>query len=187
MSKSIIIDLISDNEGDDNEDNDEKVVDEEDVKRDYIVYCLISADPKHANQTYVGITNNFARRIRQHNGEIKGGARRTRGYRPWKPLFHIVGFTKIQALQLEWTIKHKRRGYTGGPIGRFKTLEYVMGMNKWTQNSTPTKELYGIGIHFFCSETQHIKYINNKSQEEKTKSSLHDLPYISAIYYEDDE
>jgi putative endonuclease len=33
---------------------------------------------------YTGITTNPDRRTRQHNGEIKGGARATRIGRPWK-------------------------------------------------------------------------------------------------------
>ena len=64
----------------------------------HLVYCLVSSTSP--TQTYVGITNNFRRRIRQHNGEITGGARRTRAYRPWKPFLHVTGLTKTQALQL---------------------------------------------------------------------------------------
>ena len=38
----------------------------------YLVYII-----KSDNKSYVGMTNNFDRRIRQHNKEIKGGARYT--------------------------------------------------------------------------------------------------------------
>ena len=38
---------------------------------DYIVYLLYNTCN---NKTYLGITNNSRRRLRQHNGEIKGGA-----------------------------------------------------------------------------------------------------------------
>jgi structure-specific endonuclease subunit SLX1 len=72
-----------------------------------IVYCI--AKPG-TNNTYVGYTVNWARRIRQHNGEIKNGARSTRkllnkGTGPWAPLFHVTGFkTQRHAKQLEWLL-----------------------------------------------------------------------------------
>ena len=40
----------------------------------YLVYLLVNS---LNNCTYIGITNNKERRIRQHNGELVGGARYT--------------------------------------------------------------------------------------------------------------
>lgn len=34
--------------------------------------------------TYVGCTNDVGRRVRQHNGELSGGARFTQRWRPWE-------------------------------------------------------------------------------------------------------
>jgi putative endonuclease len=42
------------------------------------VYLLRCAD----GSLYTGVTNDLARRLRQHNGEISGGASYTRGRRP---------------------------------------------------------------------------------------------------------
>ena len=41
-------------------------------------YLLRSCDPAHPRSSYIGFTVNPLRRVRQHNGEIQGGARRTR-------------------------------------------------------------------------------------------------------------
>jgi len=119
----------------------------------YLVYCL--ASETSPNQTYVGITNNFKRRIRQHNGEITGGARRTRAYRPWKPFLHITNLTKTQALQLEWALKHRRKG-PGGYVGRVKTLEFLLGTNQWTKKATPTQELRDVCISCTWSEERYM-------------------------------
>lgn len=104
-------------------------------EKEYIVYCI------HNNYkyTYIGITNNFTRRIRQHNGEITGGAKYTRRYRPWKVLFTIHGLTcKKEVLQLEWAIKHRRRKGYSGVKGRIRTLEYLLSLPvSWTKKAPP--------------------------------------------------
>lgn len=59
--------------------------------------------------TYTGATTNFPRRLRQHNGELIGGARSTFRGRPWK-LFHLEGpMGKFEALQREYAIKRMSR------------------------------------------------------------------------------
>lgn len=45
------------------------------------VYVLLSVDEQ---RTYVGITTDVDRRLRQHNGELAGGAKSTRARRPWR-------------------------------------------------------------------------------------------------------
>jgi hypothetical protein len=55
---------------------------------------------------------NFSHRIRQHNGEITGGAKKTKKWRPWIPVCVIKGFYESsQALRFEYRLQHpgKRR------------------------------------------------------------------------------
>jgi len=69
--------------------------------------CYILDGPNHS---YVGCTNNPARRLRQHNGEIAGGARYTRG-KASRFAAILTGLPDhTSALQLEWAIKHARLG-----------------------------------------------------------------------------
>jgi len=85
-----------------------------------IVYCLISTT--NPIKIYTGYTANSDIRLRQHNGEIKGGARSTRRYRPWKYHFKITGFkSKAEARSFEYKMKHQRVGT--GPEGRLATFE----------------------------------------------------------------
>ncbi len=105
------------------------------TERCYLVYALVSA--VRPSKTYVGCTNNFARRLRQHNGDLRtGGARATRSHRPWKPLFHVTGLTHREGLQLEWSIKRRRVSGVSGPLGRRRTLERLMTqVDRWTRNA----------------------------------------------------
>ena len=60
-----------------------------------------------SNRAYVGYTIDFPHRIRQHNGEIKGGAKRTQKWRPWTPICIIRGFYDASsALRFEYRLQH---------------------------------------------------------------------------------
>ena len=70
------------------------------------VYILVESKAgslKVASATYVGYTTNPEHRLRQHNGEIKGGAKKTAfGGRQWKIAAVVYGFpNKKCALQFE--------------------------------------------------------------------------------------
>ena len=98
----------------------------------YVVYILRSD-----NCSYVGMTNNFFRRIRQHNKEIKGGAKYTSKRDNWYPICIIDGFNnKKEACQCEWSIKHcKKTTISNGPLKRIVNLNTLLYKNKWTLNS----------------------------------------------------
>lgn len=111
-------------------------------------YILRSHNPKFKNRTYNGMTNNPKRRIRQHNEEIKGGAKATRGKGEWEIYALLTGFPdKINCFQCEWRIKHptnqrKRPSKYNRPKGRIKGLNEVLHSDKWTVNSTiPINEM----------------------------------------------
>lgn len=46
----------------------------------WLVYVLVS---ESSTRTYVGIALDLERRLAQHNGALRGGARSTRAGRPW--------------------------------------------------------------------------------------------------------
>ena len=81
--------------------------------------------------TYVGVSPDPIRRLRQHNGEIKGGAKDTTSKGPgWEHICLISGFQdKIQAMQFEWAVKHVQPRNAGGIINRLKKLCVVLNKN----------------------------------------------------------
>jgi len=104
-------------------------------EKPYVVYCLQCID---SQKTYVGCTNDLKRRLRQHNCEIVGGAKATRG-RKWRYHFIVKGFrNKIEALQFEWRMHHPipRSKYAyRGPQGRINALDKTMMLERWTSKS----------------------------------------------------
>jgi structure-specific endonuclease subunit SLX1 len=82
----------------------------------WVCYLLESLDGK---RTYVGSTNNLSRRIRQHNGLIKGGAKYTTAYKSvgWKIICFVKGFqTKSKCLSFEWHWKFYSKKEKGTPL-----------------------------------------------------------------------
>jgi len=63
--------------------------------------------PHSLTHSYVGFTVNLANRIRKHNGEIVGGAKKTTLHRPWRIVTYVTGFkTQQEALKFEWMFQH---------------------------------------------------------------------------------
>ncbi|WP_321275774.1 GIY-YIG nuclease family protein [Thiomicrorhabdus indica] len=71
------------------------------IQSEWVVYLLRCAD----NSFYCGITNNLEKRLRQHNGEIKGGAKYTRCRRPCHIVYQEFAMNRQTASQREYAIK----------------------------------------------------------------------------------
>jgi predicted GIY-YIG superfamily endonuclease len=114
----------------------------------YIIY--------NNNNSYVGMTNNIERRIRQHNQIIKGGAKYTRLIgNGWNYICFIDGFkSKIHALQFEWALKHinKKKGI----LNRMDNLILLLNKKNWTSKA-PCSIDYELTLNI-CD----ITFINEK-------------------------
>lgn len=93
--------------------------------------------------TYAGVSPDPVRRLRQHNGEIKGGAKYTTGKGcGWEHICLISGFKdKIQAMQFEWAVKHVAPRNAGGLQMRIKKLYSVLKSMRWTSKSPLASEV----------------------------------------------
>ena len=106
----------------------------------FFVYLLEST----RGTTYVGATVNLNRRLRQHNKELKGGAKLTgravaKGAK-WRRVCYAKGFPTWQcALQFEWKWKFLTRKTPQGPAlqRRLEALNVLVASDRSTSKSIP--------------------------------------------------
>lgn len=98
----------------------------------YVNYILYNTQN---GTTYNGCTNDMAKRLRQHNGEISGGARSTRRFAGlWQVLAVVESptfTTKSAAMSFEWWIRYPtgrkpRPREFSRPNGRLMGLAHVL-------------------------------------------------------------
>jgi len=83
----------------------------------YVIQSLKVRTGKKGNPLpgfhYVGCTTDVKRRLRQHNGEIKGGAKYTSMHQPWE-LRAVYGpyYGRSDAMKAERALKKGKRGTT---------------------------------------------------------------------------
>ena len=70
-------------------------------QKNWLIYILECRD----GSLYCGITNNIEKRLKQHKGEIKGGAKYTRSHRPCKLVYEEKSANRSKALKREGIIK----------------------------------------------------------------------------------
>ena len=78
----------------------------------WYVYVLLCAD----DSLYCGITKNLEKRLKQHNGVIKGGAKYTRGRRPCRFVYIKKAMNRSIASKLEYQFKQ---------LSRKKKIDYI--------------------------------------------------------------
>ena len=104
------------------------------------MYCCYIIENKRSS--YVGITNNTEKRLRQHNSEISGGAKYTSLKGPgWKYVCIINNLDKITSMQLEWAIKHEEPINASGICNRIKKMVSVLNKKRFTKKSPETSTL----------------------------------------------
>ena len=77
------------------------------------IYVLVCAD----DSLYCGITTNLEKRLKQHNGEIKGGAKYTRSRRPCRFVYIKKAMNRSIASKLEYQFKQ---------LSRKKKIDYII-------------------------------------------------------------
>ena len=71
----------------------------------WYIYVVVCCD----NSFYCGITTNLERRLKQHNGETKGGAKYTRGRRPCRFVYIKKAPDRSDASKKEYNFKQLSR------------------------------------------------------------------------------
>mgnify|MGYP000961088021 FL=1 len=88
------------------------------INNNYCVYLLVNTNN---NKTYIGITNNINKRIKQHNNILSGGAKYTTmniDNSKWIYYGFIHNLKKNISLHLEKKIKNISKKNSGSPLER---------------------------------------------------------------------
>ena len=106
----------------------------------YCVYLLRSEG--RPGRTYVGSTNHATRRLRQHNGELCGGAKSPTRGRPWRHAAIVSGFrTHSEALSFEWMWKAMPPRRRHGLPARYDKLRDLLRRDRWTRRAPLAEEV----------------------------------------------
>ena len=176
----------------------------------YCCYLLHPLNPKWSKSSYIGFTNTPCRRSRQHNGETKGGAKKTAKKRPWQMLLFVYGFpTKHSALQFEFAwqhpkysrlLKEHRQKFKGGIRGKIEVLalmlnirpfvNYALNIN-WTKQQLCDQYVSLLNaskipkfINIFVRPLHKLNYFQKHKKRKEQKQNEHKLEDILDYYAE---
>jgi len=132
----------------------------------WFCYILRNKLPQFQNNTYNGSTNNPIRRLRQHNEEIKGGARATHGKGgAWEICSMLSGFPDhINALSCEWRMKcpsgrpGKRERKYQGVEGRISSLNEILPLERWTGKCIIDNKDLKLKLHILKDVSHYIDF-----------------------------
>ena len=129
-------------------------------------YCYILRNKleQFKHNTYNGSTNNPVRRLRQHNEEIKGGAKATHGKGgAWEICAMLSGFPDhINALSCEWRMKcpsgkpGKREKKYQGVKGRISSLNEILPLERWTGKCIIDNKDFKLKLHIVKDVVEYI-------------------------------
>ena len=118
----------------------------------FLVYLL-----KNENKSYIGYTNDFFKRWKQHNCMLSGGAKyttRNKGCNSWEPICIIDGFIcKKEAMRCEWKLK-RRKGY----LNRIKYIDYIFNNEK--RFTSKGSEIDSLNLKIYVKKNFY-NYFNN--------------------------
>jgi predicted GIY-YIG superfamily endonuclease len=127
-------------------------------------YCYIIRLP-NKNRTYVGYTVEPTRRIKQHNGILKGGAKATSIASDWQFLAIITSdnelFTKVVALSIEWHLKH--------PEGKKRTTPIYRGVDGKLKSIIEVLNRYSFDFTVYVDENERAKLEELRNEAEGKK------------------
>lgn len=117
------------------------------------VYVIQSLEERYSKKTgkqlpgfhYVGCTTNPKRRLRQHNGEIKGGGKYTAKHQPWEARALFGPYLgRSNAMKAEYALKHGKRS-TGRVKWSSEDSDWCRGLgpdHPWVKDPTLDPEDY---------------------------------------------
>ena len=148
----------------------------EKTTKDSFVYLLMSTN----GSTYVGATIDVNRRLRQHNSEIKGGAKRTttkscKG-EVWERVCYVGGFPNWRAaLQFEWRWKQlsRKQPYKIPIERRVNALCDLISLEKPTSKSILYED-WTSPLTIYLEKTEKI----NKMEIEKIIKYANNIKYV---------